>query len=96
MFIYAHKCFCVCVDEYVNDHVYVCCVCVCVLCVCVCVLCVWTNCTFHPHDLGHRGPAYSLCNAGSLLVSGGTQELKAWKWEELVGNSEVQVHRAVF
>eukprot|EP00731_Ephydatia_muelleri_P022889 Em0015g472a len=37
---------------------------------------------------GHRGPAYSLCNAGSLLVSGGTQELKAWKWEELVGNSE--------
>ena len=37
---------------------------------------------------GHRGPAYSLCNAGSLLVSGGTQEIKAWKWEELVGNSE--------
>lgn len=37
---------------------------------------------------GHKGPVYSLCNAESLLVSGGTQELKVWKWEELISNSE--------
>lgn len=44
------------------------------------------------HTQGHQGPAYSLANAGSLLINGGSCEINAWKWDKLTSSSKVQVH----
>ena len=35
----------------------------------------------------HKGPAYSLETADTLLVSGGSADIKVWKWAELCNGS---------
>ena len=34
------------------------------------------------------GPVYSLASAGPLLASGGCDDIKLWRWEELVSASK--------
>ena len=32
----------------------------------------------------HNGPLYSVTSAGSLLASGGSEDIRLWRWEELI------------
>ena len=36
----------------------------------------------------HQGPVYSVTSAAAVLASGGSDNIKLWRWEELIAPSK--------